>query len=496
MVVWVHGGGWQSGSKADVNQAQRLVCRGYAVASIDYRLSNEQSFPAQAHDVKAAIRFLRSIATTYGLDAERFALFGSSAGGHLAAIAGVSSGVGELEDLTLGSSGQSSTVRAIVDWYGPTRFTQMDQQLIAQGCATGTAGHGASDSPESRLLGCTVNDPACAAAVRRADPTTYVDSSDPPTLILHGTQDCTVPAGQSNLLDDALRSANVCAIRRNVLGAGHGGPEWTSASVQDAVADFLAATLGPGAVATQPAANCQAFVVNGTATAPNGATWTYRSVDQGVSYSLQGVLFSPSAQGLTAGVVISHGAGGTPANYSANIARTMVGWGLTTIAVMYTHAPDALDAANEPQGGDGASTANVQRAHKARSLLGCLGTVDMTRIAAHGHSMGAFVTAELLGTYPTDFRAASHTAGGVSPGPNATRDATARAIRTPYQIHHGDSDVVVALALDRTLDGILTQNGVTHELNVYPGYTHEQMAADPIMLERVRAWYRTHGVLP
>jgi predicted esterase len=84
----------------------------------------------------------------------------------------------------------------------------------------------------------------------------------------------------------------------------------------------------------------------------------------------------------------------------------------------------------------------------------------------------------------------------VSPGPNATREATARQIRTPYQLHHGDADTVVVLALDRTLDGILTSIGTTHELNVYPGYTHEQMAADPAMLERVRAWYRTHGVLP
>jgi acetyl esterase/lipase len=496
LVVWVHGGGWQSGSKADVSQAQRLVCRGYAVASIDYRLSDEAQFPAQAHDVKAAIRFLRANATTYGLDSSRVALFGSSAGGHLASLAGMSGGIAELEDLSMGNASQSSRVQAIVDWYGPTRFTEMDRQLLAQGCAPGTARHGASDSPESRLLGCTVDDPACAAASRRADPITYVDASDPPLLILHGTQDCTVPGAQSMLLDDAVRTANVCSIRRSVLGANHGGPEWLSTPVQDAVADFLAVAMIRAEVGFEPAVNCQAFVVSGNPTASNGATWTYRSVDQGVNYALQGVLFRPSVQGPTPAVVISHGAGGTPANYSANIARTMVGWGMTTIAVMYTHAPDALDAPNEPQGADGASTANVQRAHKTRNLLSCLGNVDMTRIAAHGHSMGAFVTGELLGTYPTDFRAASHTAGGVSPGPNATREATARQIRTPYQLHHGDADMVVVLAQDRTLDSILTSTGVTHELIVYPGYSHEQMAADPTMLERVRAWYRTHGVLP
>ncbi len=242
-------------------------------------------------------------------------------------------------------------------------------------------------------------------------------------------------------------------------------------------------------------ANCPAFIVTGDASAQQGARWTYASTDDGVEYALSGVLYVPSGSGPFPGVVVSHGYGGSATGYSGNIARTMRGWGLAAIATNYTHAPDNIDAGSLPQGDDGASAANVQRAHKARDLLSCL-PVDMTRLAVHGHSMGAFVTGQLLGTWPGDFRAASHSAGGANDGgPNATRTSVAAAIRTPYQLHHGDADSVVNISLDRTLDGILAGSGTPHELIVYPTYTHEQMALDATMLERVREWYRTHGVL-
>jgi len=169
-------------------------------------------------------------------------------------------------------------------------------------------------------------------------------------------------------------------------------------------------------------ANCSAFVVSGNPRSSNGATWTYRATEQGVQYALEGVLFvPPSGTGPFPAVVVSHGKGGTPRGYSATIARTMVTWGMVAIGTMYTHAPDAEDLGNLPNGPDGASTANVQRANKARDLLTCVGGVNMSRVAAPGHSMGAFVTGQALGTFPTAFRAASHTAGGVSSGPNATK---------------------------------------------------------------------------
>jgi predicted esterase len=109
--------------------------------------------------------------------------------------------------------------------------------------------------------------------------------------------------------------------------------------------------------------------------------------------------------------------------------------------------------------------------------------------------MGAFLTGQLLGTHPAEFRAASHTAGGVSSGVNATKESAARNIRTPYQLHHGDADRTVDISQDRTLDRILTEDGVPHELRQYPGFSHEAMALDATMFDRVREWYRVHGVL-
>jgi dienelactone hydrolase len=462
------------------------------VASIGYRLSNEAIFPVQIHDVKAAIRYLRANATTYRLDPDRVALFGSSAGGHLASLAGFSEG--DLEDLSMGNPAVSSRVQAVVDWYGPVRFDEMDSQLAAQGCATG--GHGGGSSPESRLLGCTVSNSECDQAVQTADPSRYAGWNDPATFILHGAEDCVVPGAQSALLEDALRSAGACTIRRIVSGAAHGGIEWSSAPVQDSVEQFLDAALSAVGAGTPPEIDCSAFTLSGDSTATNGAQWTYVATHQGVGYDLQGVLFSPSGSGPFPAVVLSHGFGGSPDNYSSATARTMVGWGMVAIGPMYTHAAPPLDDGNLPAGDPGASSANVLRAHKARDLLSCIASVDLRRVAAHGHSMGAFVTGELIGTYPHDFRAASHTAGGVSPGPNATRETTARQIRIPYQLHHGDQDTTVAISQDRALDQILTEIGAVHELIVYPGYSHSAIAHDATMLERVREWYRAHGVLP
>lgn len=244
--------------------------------------------------------------------------------------------------------------------------------------------------------------------------------------------------------------------------------------------------------------DCAAFVVSGDPHSPGGATWTYQSVDLGVAYALEGVLFEPSGPGPFPGVVLSHGKNGTPYAYSAQAARVMVGWGMVAIGTMYTHAPDAQDAGNLPDGPDGASDANVLRANKARELLSCVGTVDMGYLAAHGHSMGAFVTGQLVGRYGGIFRAASHTAGGTSQGPNATTHKAAMGIRTPYQLHHSAADTTVLLIQDQNLAQILAGNGVPHELHVdeYPGYTHAQTALDPGMFQLVRGWYQVHGVLP
>lgn len=260
----------------------------------------------------------------------------------------------------------------------------------------------------------------------------------------------------------------------------------------------LAAARPSAAAPTPFRANCAALAVTGDPRGTAGARWTYASVDDGVAYALEGVVFLPAASGSYPGVVVSHGKGGTPYGYSAQIARTMRGWGMVAIATMYTHAPAAEDAGNLPPATDGASSGNVLRAHKARDLLSCFRVFDPERVAAHGHSMGAFVTGELLGAYPEDFVAASQTAGGVSDGPNATHPGTAALIRAPFQLHHSEADTTVPIAFADRLVEILASHRVVHDYHVaeYTGYSHAQIAQDAGMLDRVRQWYGEHGVLP
>ena len=245
-------------------------------------------------------------------------------------------------------------------------------------------------------------------------------------------------------------------------------------------------------------ANCAALHVVGDPRSANGARWTYASVDDGVAYALEGAVFAPTTPGPYAGVVLSHGKNGSPYGYSSSVGRIMRGWGMVVIATMYSHAPAADDAGNLPVGTDGASAGNILRARKARGLLSCFRGVTPARLAAHGNSMGAFVTGELLGRYPEDFRAASQTSGGVSDGPITTHPDAAAQIVTPFQIHHSEADATVPIAFADRLVSILAGNQVTYDYRVaeYPGYSHGQMGQDPAMLDRVREWYLEHSVLP
>jgi acetyl esterase/lipase len=238
-VIWIHSGGWYMGDKTDVASAKRLVCKGYAVASINYRLSGVAKFPAQIHDVKAAIRFLRANAPVYNLDANRFASFGSSAGGHLSSLVGSIGAAPGLEDLAQGNASFSSSVRAAIAWFGPSDFAQMDAQTLAQGCSAAAATHGSSNSNESRLLGCTVSDPACSTSVTSANPATYINATSTPMLFMHGTADCFVPIEQSAVMKAAMDAKNRPATKRLVIGADHGGAAWETSPVQDAVLAFL-----------------------------------------------------------------------------------------------------------------------------------------------------------------------------------------------------------------------------------------------------------------
>lgn len=233
LLVWIHGGAWRAGSKSTMPLGF-LVARGYAAASVDYRLSPVARFPAQVHDIKAAIRFLRRRASEFGYDARRIGILGSSAGGHLAALVGVTNGHAELEGEIGDDLEISSDVQAIVDLYGPTNF----HTILAQ-----STPHGLSVRvPAFKLLlgGLPEDHPDLA---RLASPVEHVGRGDPPLLILHGDQDPQVPINQSHELDGAYQSAKLDVCFEVVHGAGHGGAAFFDAQRQARIARFLERTI-------------------------------------------------------------------------------------------------------------------------------------------------------------------------------------------------------------------------------------------------------------
>jgi acetyl esterase/lipase len=223
VVLIVHGGAFMFGDKShDISKAgtDQLLGRGYAVANVNYRLSGEAKAPAQIQDVKTAVRWLRAHAGAYRLNPNKIGVWGSSAGGNLVALLGTSGGVAALEGAHLGHAEQSSRVQAVVDWFGPIDFLQMDRQFHGTSC---TANHDAPDSPESQLIGAPIQ--TRPDLVQAANPITYVSPDSAPFLIQHGTADCVVPPGQSQLLYDALLPA-IGADKVEITpieGAPHGG---------------------------------------------------------------------------------------------------------------------------------------------------------------------------------------------------------------------------------------------------------------------------------
>ena len=241
VVISVHGGGFMMGDKADAMGTtgfDQLLAEGYAVAAVNYRLSGEANFPAAIEDVKAATRWLRANAAKYNLDPDNFGAWGASAGGNLVALLGTSCGAADIEGAALGNADQSSCIQAVVDWFGPTDFLQMDAQFAGTSCPQT---HDAADSPESQYLGAPVQDVPELAA--QANPITYVTAGAPAFLIQHGTADCNVPPQQSQLLYDALTAAGADAMLTLIDGAGHGGAEFSDEANMQVVIDFLNANL-------------------------------------------------------------------------------------------------------------------------------------------------------------------------------------------------------------------------------------------------------------
>lgn len=236
LIIWVHGGGWQNGSKDGCPPLRGgYVERGYAVASINYRLSGHAVFPAQLEDCKAAIRWLRAHAKENNLDTERFGVWGSSAGGHLVALIGTS---GDVKEFDVGAHlDQSSRVQAVCDYYGPTDFTVFVT-------TPGYESHATDSSPEAKLIGGAVMQNKERAA--RVNSITYVTPDDPPFLIVHGDQDKTVPLNQSQLLFAALKKNSISAHFHTIHGAGHGGPGFIGKNIDDMVGTFFDTCLKQG----------------------------------------------------------------------------------------------------------------------------------------------------------------------------------------------------------------------------------------------------------
>ncbi|HPF40154.1 MAG TPA: alpha/beta hydrolase [Phycisphaerae bacterium] len=258
IVMWIHGGGWQSGSYQQFAQAARpLLARGIHVALTDYRLSHQAIFPAQIHDVKGLVRHLRANAATYNIDPDRIGAWGSSAGGHLTALLATSGGVAEVEGVSGGNSVYSSRVQAAVDYFGPTDLLNMNLDVTDP--PGNGIDHDAPTSPESKLIGFdgasegigvlreNIDNPAPpfpekVALANLASPSMHASADDPQILIAHGLDDTSVPFHQSVRLYDALSPLGVDVTLRPVPGFGHGA---LGTETDAAAREFLVRRLLP-----------------------------------------------------------------------------------------------------------------------------------------------------------------------------------------------------------------------------------------------------------
>ena len=240
VIVYLHGGAFAIGDKRDVYVLNILksIKHGYALVSVNYRLSGEATFPAGIQDVKAAIRWVRANAKKYQLDGDRIAIWGCSSGANYAAMICLTANVGELDDLGLGNSVYPCNVQAAVDWFGPTDFLKMDEQLEKGGFGI-SANHGEADSPESRYLGAKISE--VPLKVELANPMTYVHEHMPPILIQHGRLDDLVPVQQSMIFVEKMEKyVGPDRFEFDIIeGAGHADPLFETDENMERVFSFL-----------------------------------------------------------------------------------------------------------------------------------------------------------------------------------------------------------------------------------------------------------------
>jgi acetyl esterase/lipase len=244
LVVWVHGGGFMFGDRRHLPETLRtnqlfdaLLAAGLTVATIDYRHAMEAPFPAQLHDAKAAVRYLRAHADDLGISTARIGVMGESAGGHIAALVGLTAHRADLEG-THGVVGPSSAVDVVVDWYGPADLATMPRKTLPPDIAAKLPPE-LLVAPEDQLTR-GLEGPALADA----SPVTHVTPDAPPFLLVHGTTDWLVPYAQSEQLAAALVAAGVPVRLVPVDGAEHifNGCDDIDAVVRLSV-DYLAEAL-------------------------------------------------------------------------------------------------------------------------------------------------------------------------------------------------------------------------------------------------------------
>lgn len=224
VVMWIHGGGWQRGSKENCPLIW-LANEGYAVVSLGYRLIPEAKWPMPFDDACAAIRFLRTNAAKYKLDANRFVVAGGSSGGNLASIVGV---MDRLRDEAV-----SSYVQGVIDFYGASDALTMPSNVPGPDKTDADL----AKTNAARLIGGIVRDHPDLA--KQMSPIYHVSKGDPPFLIIHGDQDKQVPLEQSERLHKKLKEAGVPSTLHVIKGAGHGGKEFDSEEVRKLILTFL-----------------------------------------------------------------------------------------------------------------------------------------------------------------------------------------------------------------------------------------------------------------
>ncbi|HEX2910955.1 MAG TPA: alpha/beta hydrolase [Chloroflexia bacterium] len=237
-VIYLHGGGWARGDKTDGAQTRLrpLVAEGIAVVAVQYRLAPQAVYPAQIHDVKAAVRWIRAHAAKYGLYSDRIGLWGVSAGAMLASLAGLSSNDPALEGNLGEANDQSSAVQAIVHWFGPTDFVTtatrsgMEARLLPPPFELTLFGPGSAEE--------------LATKAQQASPLERVTPDAPPVLIMHGDRDRLVPIAEAEMFHKTLSRQGVKSTFVSVAGAGHDDSAFDSPTNIGITSAFLHANLG------------------------------------------------------------------------------------------------------------------------------------------------------------------------------------------------------------------------------------------------------------